>query len=288
MRGRHLGVADGGRVHLLEKGDGPPLVLLHGTRTAAGFFRPLLDALHGVRAVAPDRPGVGLSDPVDLPRDRYREAAVAWLDRLLDALELDTTTLAGHSGGGLWALWYALAHPDRVERLALLGPPALPGTRCPLPMRLVATPGLGELLSRLAPPSRASVLRLASFLGEKATIAAHPELVDLLVALGRDPVTDRAATSEYRVLVSPLAMVSPSGFRHRERLSPDELRRLALPTLLIWGEHDPLGGAAVARAVAGLIPHARLEILPTGHVPWLGQPGTTAATIMEFMALADR
>src|SRR5919112_662148 len=102
VRGRHLGVADGGRVHLLEKGDGPPLVLLHGTRTAAGFFRPLLDALHGVRAVAPDRPGVGLSDPVALPRDRYREAAVAWLDRLLDALELDTTMLAGHSGGGLW------------------------------------------------------------------------------------------------------------------------------------------------------------------------------------------
>src|SRR5829696_794610 len=284
---RHLEVADSGRVHLLEKGDGPPLVLLHGSGTSAGFFLPLLDALHGVRVIAPDRPGVGLSDPIDLHRDRYRATAVAWLDRLLDTLELDTTTLAGHSGGGLWALWYALAHPDRVERLVLLDPPALPGTRCPLPMRLVATPGLGELLSRLAPPSRGSVLRLASFLGEKATIAAHPDLVDLLVALGRDPVADRAATTEYRVLVSPLALVSPSGFRHRARLGPGELGQLAAPTLLVWGEHDPLGGAAVARTVAGLIPHARLEVLPTGHVPWLGQPGPTAAAITELMATAD-
>ena len=283
VHSRHLAVADGGRVHLLETGGGPPLVLLHGTGTSAGFLRPLLDALHGVRVTAPDRPGVGLSDPIDLLRDRYRERAVAWLDRLLDALELDTTTLAGHSGGGLWALWYALAHPDRVERLVLLDPPALPGTPCPLPMRLVATPGLGELLSRVAPPSRASVLRLAGFLGEKVTIAAHPELVDLLVALGRDPASHHAATTEHRVLISPLAMVSPSGFRHRARLGPGELGRLAVPTLLIWGEHDPLGGAAVARRVAGLIPQARLEILPTGHVPWLGQPGPTATAITEFM-----
>ena len=41
----------------------------------------------------------------------------------------------------MWALWYALAHPDRVKRLVLLGVPTLPKTRCPLPIRLVATPG---------------------------------------------------------------------------------------------------------------------------------------------------
>jgi pimeloyl-ACP methyl ester carboxylesterase len=119
-------------------------VLLHGTGNPAGFFLPLLNELHGVRAIAPDRPGVGLSDPIDLPRDRYRESVVAWLDRLLDTLELDTTALLGHSGGGVWALWYALAHPDRVERLVLLGVPTLPKTRCPLPIRMVGTPGWGS------------------------------------------------------------------------------------------------------------------------------------------------
>jgi pimeloyl-ACP methyl ester carboxylesterase len=86
------------------------------------------------------------------------------------------------------------------------------------------------------------------------------------------------------VLISPVAMVSPSGFRRRARLQPGELGRLAMPTLLLWGERDPLGGVAVARTLAGLIPHAQLEILPIGHGPWLGQPGPTATAMLEFMA----
>jgi pimeloyl-ACP methyl ester carboxylesterase len=280
---RHVEVNAGNRVHLLEQGAGPPVVLLHGTGNPAGFLLPLLHELHGVRAIAPDRPGVGLSDPVDFPEGRYRQTVVAWLDRLLDALELDATTLLGHSGGGVWALWYALAHPDRVKRLVLLGVPTLPKTRCPLPIRLVATPGLGQLLSRLAPPSHKSMLRLASAVGEKATLARHPDLVDLLVAAGRDPISDRAAKAEFRALISPFALLSPSGFRRRGRVRPDELRQLAMPTLVLWGERDPVGSIPVARALTDLIPNARLKVLPTGHGPWLGEPTRTAAAVLELM-----
>jgi pimeloyl-ACP methyl ester carboxylesterase len=277
---RHVELDAGNRVHLLERGAGPPVVLLHGTANPAGFLLPLLHELDGVHAIAPDRPGVGLSDPVDAPAGRYRQTAVAWLDRLLDTLELDATTLLGHSGGGLWALWYALAHP---ERLVLLGVPALPGTRCPLPVRLAATPGLGRLLARLAPPSPRSMLRFAHHVArEKATLARHPDLVDLLVAAARDPVTDRAAQAEFRALVSPLSVLSPSGFRRRARVRPDELRQLAMPTLVLWGEHDPVGGVPVARAATDLIPDARLVVLPTGHGPWLGQPTRTATAVADF------
>jgi pimeloyl-ACP methyl ester carboxylesterase len=284
VRSRHVEVGAGKRVHLLEKDAGPPVVLLHGTGNPAGFLLPLLHELHGVHAIAPDRPGVGLSDPIDLPAGRYRETAVAWLDRLLDTLELDATTLLGHSGGGVWALWYALAHPDRVKRLVLLGVPTLPKTRCPLPIRLVATPGLGELLSRLAPPSPKSMLRFAHHVArEKATLARYPDLVDLLVAAARDPITDRAAKAEFGALISPFALLSPSGFRRRARVRPDELRQLAMPTLVLWGEQDPVGSIPVAQAVTKLIPHARLEVLPTGHGPWLGQPVQTAATVMDFV-----
>jgi pimeloyl-ACP methyl ester carboxylesterase len=277
VRSRHVEVA-GDRVHLLERGAGPPLVLLHGTATPAGFLLPLLRELHRVHAIAPDRPGVGLSDPIDLAHDGYREAAVAWLDRLLDVLALDAPALLGHSGGGVLALWYALAHPDRVERLLLIGVPTLPNTRCPLPVRLAATPGLGGLLSRLAPPTPESTLRFAHHVArERATLARHPDLVDLLVAAGRDPLTDRASTAEFRALASPF------GFRRRSRVRPDELRRLAMPTLVLWGERDPVGGIPVARAVTELIPQARLEILPTGHGPWLGQPARTAAAVEDFL-----
>jgi pimeloyl-ACP methyl ester carboxylesterase len=273
----------GGRVHLLEHGAGKPVVVLHGTANPAGFLLPLLEELDGVHAIAPDRPGVGLSDPVDLPRDGYREQAVAWLDRLLDTLELDATTLLGHSGGGVWALWYALAHPDRVERLVLLGVPTLPKTRCPLPVRMMATPGLGQLLARMVPPSPEATLRFASAVGERATLAGRPDLVDLLVAAGRDPLTDRAAKVEFRALISPFALLSPSGWRRRGRMRPDELGQLAMPTLLIWGERDPVGTIPVAKAVTDLIPHARLKVLPTGHGPWLGEPTRTAAAVLELM-----
>ena len=284
VRSRHVEVGAGNRVHLLEKGAGPPVVLLPGGAGSAGFFLPLLNELQGLRTLAPDRPGQGLSDPIDLPQHRYRETAVAWLDRLLDALELDTTALLGHSGGGVWALWYALAHPDRVKRLVLIGPPAVPKTRCPLPIRLAATPGVGELLSRLAPPSPKSVLRFAHHAArEKATLAGYPDLVDLLVAGSRDPIADRVARAEIRVFVSPFALLSPSGFRRRSRVRPDELRQVAVPTLVIWGEYEPLGSVSVAQAVTELIPNARLVVLPTGHGPWLGQPGQTAATVADFV-----
>lgn len=284
VRSRYLELGAGRRVHLLEKGGGPPLVLLHGAGNPAGFFLPLLKELQGVHAMAPDRPGIGLSDPTDLPRDRYRESAVAWLDGLLDALGLDTTALLGHSGGGVWALWYALARPERVNRLVLIGHPTLPKTRLALPIRLAATPRLGELLSRLAPPSPKSMLRFAHHVArERETLASHPDMLDLLVAAARDPITDRAFRTELRVLVTPFALLSPSGFRRRARVRPAELRRLAMPTLVVWGDREPLGSVSVAQAATDLIPHGRLEVLPAGHAPWLGHPARLAAAVAKLV-----
>jgi pimeloyl-ACP methyl ester carboxylesterase len=282
VRGRFVETAAANRVHLLEKGEGAPVVLLHGSGVAAGFFLPLLNELAGVRALAADRPGSGLSDPIDLPRHRYHETAVAWLDRLLDTLDLDTTALLGHSAGGVLALRYALTHPDRVTRLVLIGPPGLPKTRCPLPYRMMATPGVGTLLSRI-PPSPKSVLRFASFMGEKATLTRHPDLIDLFVVTGRDPLAASALNDEVHVLVSPFALLTRSGWRRDSRLRPDQLRQVATPTLLIWGDREPLGSGPVAQKVTELIPHARLQILPGGHAPWLGQPAETAAVVADFV-----
>ena len=84
-------------------------------------------------------------------------------------------------------------------------------------------------------------------------------------------------------LVSPFALLTPSGFRRRSRLRPDELRQVAMPTLVVWGEHEPLGRVSVAQALTELIPRARLEVLPTGHAPWLGQPARTAGAVVEFV-----
>ena len=286
VRGRWIEVGAGERVHVLETGDGPPLVLLHGTASSGPFLLPMLERLRTVRAVAPDRPGHGLSPPVALPRERYRAAAVEWVDRLLDGLGLDSAAVLGHSMGGLWALWYALARPERVRGLLLIGVPGLPGTSCPLPFRLIATPGVGELLPRLDPPSPRSVVRFAGFMGEGSTIVDYPDLVDLLVSAGADPVAAVTDRAEARALISPFALLSRYGFRRRLRVRPAELGRLAVPTLLIWGDRDPVGSAAVARAVAGQIPDARLEVLPAGHAPWLGHPDRAAQVVARFVPVA--
>ncbi len=274
----------GEQVHVLDAGHGPPLVLLHGSGVAAWFFLPLLQVLTDLRVIAPDRPSQGLSDPIDVPLAAYHETLIGWLDRLLDALELDSVALLGHSAGGVLALRYALAHPSRVRRLVLIGPPTLPATSCPLPYRLMATPVVARLVSRLAPPRPESVLRFAKFMGEEVTLAKHPQLVELFVAAAKDQLASSGTTAEVRVLVSPLALLSPHGFRHRSRVQPGELKRLTVPTLLAWGEREPLGNVAVAQAAASAMPHARVEKLPGGHAPWLGHPTETATAVADFVS----
>lgn len=283
VRDRFVRTGAGERVHLLDSGDGPPLVLMHGTGNSALFLLPLLERLTGVRSAAVDRPGHGMSDRIDLPRERYREAAVGWVDRLLDALGLDNAAVLGHSMGGRWAMWYALARPERVSKLVLVGVPGLPGTRCPLPFRLIATPGVGELIQRM-PPDPASVVRFARFMGEGDTLVEHPDLIDLMVTNGRDAAVGAVQEAEARALISPLALVSPYGWRRGMRVPVAELRRLAVPTLLLWGEREPVGSVTVARSVAEQVPAGRLEVLPGGHAPWLGHAEPTAAIVTDFVA----
>ena len=187
----------------------------------------------------------------------------------------------GASGGGIWATWYALAHPERVRGLVMLGSvPTLPGGRAPLPLRLAATPGVGDLMVRGVKPGRRMLLKMMASVGEADTIVRHPDLLDSLVAGARDPVATQANLAELR------ALISLRGIRTSMRLSREELRRLAVPTLMIWGDRDPVVPLAQARALAAEIPHARLEVLPAGHVPQLGHPDRVAALLEEFAMTA--
>jgi pimeloyl-ACP methyl ester carboxylesterase len=134
-----------------------------------------------------------------------------------------------------------------------------------------------------ATPTQKSAWRFAGFMGERTTLPRHPDLVDLFVAAGRDPIAESSARHEVRTLVSPVGLLTRSGFRRTARLRPDELGHLQVPTLLIWGKDEPLGTAALAREVTELIPRAELTLLPGGHAPWLGQPVRTAAAVADFI-----
>jgi pimeloyl-ACP methyl ester carboxylesterase len=282
-RHRDVRIARERRAHVVEIGEGPPVVFLHGANTSSLSFLTLLEHLDGVRAIAVDRAGRGLSDPMPpIARRGFRGAAVEFVDDVLAALGLGEVTLVGQSGGGVWSLWYAMARPERVRSLVLLGSiPLLPGTHCPVLLRVMATPGLGAVLARVAKPSPESLVRLLASVGEGETIVRYPEFIEATVAGGNDPVAAAADLAELQ------AVIQPFGYRRAMRFRPADLQALRMPTLVIWGDRDPIGSPDVARAVTALIPDGALEMLPGGHVPQFGHPERVAALISGFAGSRD-
>ena len=282
-RGRFVVRPAGQRVHIVDLGQGEAVLHLHGTNTSALSHLMIAERMRATRSYLVDRPGCGLSDPSDFTPGTFRDHAVRFVDEVLDALELDSATIVGASGGGIWATWYALARPDRVRRLVMLGSnPALPGVRVPLPLRLTVTPVLGDAMASGMRPTRRMLLRLMSSMGEADTIINHPDLMDSLVAGARDPVAVEANRREL------LALTSPFGWRPSMRLTPQELSRLKMSTLMIWGDHDPVVSVEHARAAAAVIPQAQLEVVPAGHVPQLGHPDLVAELLGRFVGVQTR
>ncbi len=276
-QGRFVQRPSGRLVHVVTAGDGPPLVHLHGTNTSSLSHLMLPGLMPGNRSYLVDRPGCGLSDPDSYRPGHFRGYAVEFVGDVLDALGLESGVLVGASGGGAWATWFALAHPERVRGLVMLGSvPTLPGGLAPLPLRLAATPVIGDVMVRGVKPGRRMLLKMMESVGEAETIVRHPDLLESLVAGARDPVATQANLAELR------ALMSLRGFRTSMRFSREELRRLTVPTLMIWGDRDPVVPLAQARTIAAEIPDARLEVLPAGHVPQLGHPDRVAALLTEF------
>jgi pimeloyl-ACP methyl ester carboxylesterase len=144
LRGGEL---DGLLLHYLEEGRGPVTALVHGLGGFAESWRYNIPELarHG-RVIALDLPGFGRSGK---PRRAYTlEFLAQALDRMLHALGVERVHLVGHSLGGAVAARYALDHPGRVERLALLGA-AVPGfdLRPSWIYRMMSVRGVGEILS---------------------------------------------------------------------------------------------------------------------------------------------
>ena len=108
-----------GRVAYRAAGQGAPVVLIHGVGMQSAAWGPQIDALAAThRVIALDMPGHGGSDP--LPADAQLPDFVAWLDAVVTALDLGAVSLAGHSMGAMISGGYAVCHPDRVARVALL------------------------------------------------------------------------------------------------------------------------------------------------------------------------
>jgi pimeloyl-ACP methyl ester carboxylesterase len=112
--------ANGVGIHLLEEGDGPPVLFLHGYPTNAQLWRHVVPAVgRQRRALAFDLPGFGDSDA---PSHAMYDLAFfhQTIDAALDALGIDTLGLCVHDAGGFYGLSWAVLHPERITELCLL------------------------------------------------------------------------------------------------------------------------------------------------------------------------
>jgi pimeloyl-ACP methyl ester carboxylesterase len=256
-------------VHVLEGGKGDPVLLIHGGNAIAAQWSPLLaDLQREFRWYAPDRPGCGLTDKFDYSQGTdFRQHATDYVGGVMDELGLRRASLVGSSMGGYWALLFALARPDRVDKLVLLGSPAAslpPDERPRRPPAVLGAPSIEGTRAALRGRLVADVGRVS------------PELLEASTAGYRLPGAQLSWTTMVAALASPPA----SGLTHALR---PELKNLKAPTLFVWGDKD-MEPPRLGQEMAALAPHARCEVVAdAGHIVWLDQPERCSSLTIGFL-----
>jgi len=250
----------GAKIHYVEAGSGAPVILIHGLADNVAIWDPVIPALAArFRVIALDQIGFGRSDK---PLLNYRVSTlVDFLDVFLTELKIERASLVGNSLGGWVAAAYALAHPERVERLVLSD-----------------AAGYAALTKTM--DSRAlRALRVASrddirYLGP---LAFHDKRFyqDVDTAF-KERVT---AGDSYTV-----AQVLDSMIRGDDALD-NKLQTLKQPTLVLWGREDKLIPLSFGEQFHREIVNSRLRIIDNcGHMPQLECPNEFSAAVLKFFS----
>ncbi|WP_083587083.1 alpha/beta fold hydrolase [Agrococcus sp. Marseille-P2731] len=262
----------------------PTVLLLHG----GGLDSALLSwggiggelAAAGHRVIAPDHPGYGASTRA--PWRASQDRLLGYVAALIDALQLEHYVIGGLSLGGGLAIGHALGHPQRVAGLMLLGSYGL--MRTIVPGRLAAPV---QLLSWLS--TRAGLLAL----GTRATLRSRalldaslrpvvrdpaqrtPELLDAILAEGRRGTGIEVFAEWQRAEV---------GLRTQTTRYSERVGELAMPVLIVHGQHDSGVPLAAARAAADTIPDAQLLVVPeAGHWVQRDRPDVVVPAMQRYL-----
>lgn len=243
-QGRFVEV-DGRRAHVVDVGQGPPVLLLHGFLHSSFTWRATVDALatrH--RVIVPDLLGCGWSDRG--AGDYTLEGLSRWTAGVLDALGVgDLHAVIGNSLGGTLAVDLALREPARVGRLALVSPLLATLPVPSLPFRVLGLP-VFEALFRATAGNPAFVRHALGL------VAYRRRVVDHDVLQGFVPLERQGSLLTATSMASALHATSAS----IEARAPS----LVTPTMLVWGARDGVLPLSYGRRVAALLPAARLEI----------------------------
>ena len=255
-----------GRTHVVVSGpkQAPPLALLHGYMATSTMWSPnIADFSQDHQVYAIDTMG---QPSKSIPGEPIRNGAdyVAWLTATLDMLPVDRITLVGMSFGGWLALTFAVAAPERVDKLVLLSA----GGFLPIAREFILR---GMLMVFIPTPSTVnSFMRWAGF----ADVAGKTDgqLVSNLMYLEMKHFRMPPATS--RIAANPM--------------SDDELRALHVPVLLLMGQNEVLYDAATALARARrLIPDFEGKLVPgCRHDMCVSQHRIVDARVLDFLRTA--
>ncbi len=255
--------------HLVKRGAGPPVVLIHGFNLDLNTWMANVDSLaRHCTVYAVDLWGSGYStrEPLDWGFELFAEQ----IGLLLDHLELERTSLVGHSMGGGTAIAFAAAHPDRVDRLVLVGSVGTPRSST-VRERLFRLPWLPELLLGL--PTDA--IRRRNLLD----LWIHdPELLtrEVFEALTRHQKIEGSTRAALEIL--------RRDFFGSVDDRIEELSRLERPPLLVWGRHDRAVLIEAGWAMHGRVPGSCFEVFDrSGHLPNFDEPDRFNDLVVGFL-----
>ncbi len=272
----HSTTIHGLRVGLRRAGSGPVLLLVHGMASSSAVWTPALPALaERFTILAPDLLGHGQTGR---PAGDYSLGAHASLLRdVLLLCERERATLVGHSFGGGVALQFAYQFPEYCERLVLVGSGGL-GREVHLLLRALALPGAEQVLSLFCAPSISgagdALAGWARRLGFEPTAAAAE--VSRAYAWLADPHSRTAFLQTLRSVID----------RDGQKVSAIDRLHLAanMPTLIVWGEKDPIIPVEHARRAHAAIAGSRLEVFEgAGHYPHCDDPSRFARAVLDFV-----
>jgi len=275
MRLQEISIHDQ-RIAYRQAGEGPVLLLVHGMAGSASTWKEVVPALaRDFTVLAPDLPGHGRSEK-DVG-DYSLGAFASTLRDLAVALGHDRFTVVGQSLGGGVAMQLAYQYPALCERLVLVGSGGLGREVNPL-LKLLTLPGseavLGVACAGWVRDAIGAVGSAAGHLG----LRPAPETKELwrsYRSLGDGP-TRRAFLRTLR------AVIDAGG----QAVSATNRLHLAaeLPTLIVWGDADPIIPVEHTRAAPDAIPGSRLEVFEgVGHFPHCEAPGRFVAALSDFV-----
>ncbi|WP_137899722.1 alpha/beta hydrolase [Sphingomonas sp. 2SG] len=274
--GRHLQV-EGARLHYVDRGSGPAIVMVHGLggqmrNFSYGMLAPLA-ADH--RVILVDRPGSGYS-VADDGGEPGIAAQAAILGRFIDLLGIERPLVVGHSLGGALALSLAIQRPELVRGLALIAPLTQPQDDVPEAFKGLAAipPGVRRLFAQTiaTPLSRLTAERTLA-----AVFAPEAPPADFVTrgggVLSQRPANIAAAAADLAAAAQEIEGIAA------------HYPSLTVPTAILFGRDDAiLDSVRHGERTAAIIPGARIAIVPGGHMIPITAPEATARFVREASA----